>query len=125
MIFTDIGIPKNPKELLEFMNSKIPNSLKNDLSFSLQDDQYVHINIKNTKIRFQDSYLTDVLGFSSDKEYTRKDNNVSENRKLELMCPVFTVMTDITLPGSEVLALDVFKDINIYENYKYEKVSYY
>mgnify|MGYP003449431126 CR=1 FL=1 len=41
------------------------------------------------------------------------------------MCPVFTVMTDITLLGSEVLALDVFKDINIYENYKYEKVSYY
>lgn len=125
LILTDIGIPRNPKELLELINSKIPNSIKNDLSFSLQDDNFVHLNVKNTKIRFQDSYLTDILGFSSEREYTSKHDNVRGNKKLELLCPIFTVTTDITLPGSEILSMDVLKDTDMYENYKYEKVSYY
>lgn len=82
----DIGIPKNPKELLDFVNSKIPSSLKKDLSFSQQDDQYVHLNIKNTKIKFQDSYLNDLLGFSSEEEYTSR---VIANKKLEILSPIF------------------------------------
>lgn len=124
----NLGIPGNENEIVDFVNRTIPNNLKKNLSFTLQKDGFVTMKLKNTQIRFQNSYLTDVLGFTSDQtypsDYPTLNSQIRANKRMQILSPIFLVQTDITLPGYEMLAMNVFTDTNKFESYKYEKVSY-
>jgi len=125
----DIDLSNSATNLIATLNSKIPSSLQKDFSFLLEDDGFVMMNVKDAQVQFQNSFLSDILGFSSEKtypeQYPTQTLQVRADKPLQLVYPIFSVFVDVTLPGSEILATDVFSDTNTYKNYKYDKISYY
>jgi len=122
-------IPDSPSALINQMNEVIPETLKKQLSFTLDKDEFVNINVKNTKLKIQSPYLADLLGLKDNHEYpneiSTEDNQIQGKTKIKLTIQVFTLKTDVTVPERETILMDVFSDNIKYENYKYERISYY
>jgi hypothetical protein len=123
-----LGLPESGKDLINKINANIPPDLKQGLSFSVDDKNFVVMNIKNTQLKFENSYLSEVLGLKADsvypKDYPTKTSQIKARQKIRLLHPIFFLKTDILAPGGETLTVNVFPDSNKYENYKYENVSY-
>jgi len=122
-------IPESPSDLVNKINEVIPETLKKQLSFTVDKDEFVNITVKNTKLKIQSPYLADLLGLKDNHEYpndiSTEENQIQGITKIKLPSPIFTVKTDVTIPGSETILMDVSSDNIKYENYKYEKISYY
>lgn len=132
--FTD-WFTDNPKDLINRINSAIPQSLKDDFSITVDDDNYATLNIKNTRVKLSSDYLTDVLGFQSDTTYpnvqSTKVSKIKAVRKINIQSPIFNIETDFTVPemhGSynrQIICTDIFPSSNTFIGYKYEKCSYH
>lgn len=127
--FSNIGIPSSSSELINSINSNIPDNFKQFLSFDVQEDGHVTIHVKDTQIQFQNDYMAKSLGFIKGKNYPpQKTDMISQIRaqsKPNILLPIFLIRCDITLSDFEILIIDIFTDTGNYVNYKYEKVSYY
>jgi len=88
----------SPKSVVNNINSSIPESLKESISFDLDENNYLSLNVKNTQLKFQSTYLTDLLGLNKEQRYPKNFPT----------SPIFIIKTDITVPGYEVLVIDVF-----------------
>ncbi len=121
-----IKFPDNVKDLISTFNSSVPESLKTDLSLNIDADNYAVLNVKNTQVKFNSPYLTDVLGFKLNTVYPNvfptQNFQVKSERKINT-CPVFYVESDFTVPetyGSRILCIDVFSSVQRFVSYKYE-----
>lgn len=133
--FLSNWIPENPKDLINGVNSSIPESLKNDFSISIDDENYAVLNVQNTQVKFNSDYLTDALGFKPNtlypEQFPTKVNRVKSLKTISLANPIFYIETDFTVPelyGSynrPIVCADMFQSSNSLVIYKYEHVSYY
>jgi len=122
-------IPDNPRDLINKINESIPQSVKENVSFSIDDDNVASVNVKKTKVTFQSAYLTEILGFDEKQTYPRDvstdGQSIKASKQIKLSNNIFTITVDITVPGGETILMDVFQNSKDYVNYKYDTTSYY
>lgn len=107
---------------LENINKSVPQELKDNLSFSYDKENYLTFDIKNTKLKFKSSYITDIFGLDSKTEYNTSNNKSYKN--IILPHSIFQIKTDITVPGSEILYMDVLSQEKSFISYTPHNITY-